>query len=268
MHKRETTKIVLITIGVLAVIVINAWILATREPDILDVPETEQASEPVPDFASYDDVKSRKEAFYNYLRPEVEKQNDYLLSLRHYLQTLQRKRSSGESLDEDDVERIDWLVDEYKVKPEKDTAERLSTLLNRIDILPAELVLAQAANESAWGTSRFAQEGYNFFGLWCFRKGCGFVPSKRTRGASHEVAKFDNLSRATYTYMRNINRHNAYSDLRDIRARLRRNQKEISGMALAEGLMNYSQRGAAYVEELQAMMRFNREYLIDEQESE
>ena len=68
--------------------------------------------------------------------------------------------------------------------------------------------------------------------------------------------------------MRNINRHNAYSDLRDIRARLRRNQKEISGMALAEGLMNYSQRGAAYVEELQAMMRFNREYLKDEQESE
>ncbi|WP_018981799.1 glucosaminidase domain-containing protein [Salinimonas chungwhensis] len=263
MHKRETTKIVLITLGVLAVIVINAWILATSEPDILDVPESEQASEPVPDFASFDDVKSRKAAFYDYLGPEVDKQNEYLLSLRHYLQTLQRQLTSGEELDEDDIERIDWLVDEYKISPEKSTDERLSTLMNRIDILPKELVLAQAANESAWGTSRFAQEGYNFFGLWCFRKGCGFVPSRRTKGASHEVAKFDNLSRATYTYMRNLNRHNAYSDLRDIRARLRRNQKDISGMALAEGLMNYSQRGAAYVEELQAMMRFNREYISE-----
>lgn len=262
MHKTETVKIVLITLGVLAVVVINAWILATDEPDILDVPETKQSSRPVPDFASYDNVKDRKGAFYDYLRPEIEKQNEYLLSLRHFVQTLQRQHNSGQPLSEDDAQRIAWLVEEYDVEAEE-LDEQLTILLRRVDILPAELVLAQAANESAWGTSRFAQQGYNFFGLWCFRKGCGFVPSQRSKGAAHEVAKFDNLSRATYTYMRNINRHNAYRDLRNIRSRLRRNQKQLTGMALAEGLMNYSQRGASYVEELQAMMRFNREYLSE-----
>ena len=263
MHKRETTKIVLITLGVLAVIVINAWILATREPDILEVPETEQADEPVPDFAAYDDVAKRKSAFYAYIQPEVEKQNEYLLALRHYIQTLKRSVESEKELSDDDTERLEWLVNEYRVNKDAPVAKQLDSLLKKVDILPAELVIAQAANESAWGTSRFAQKGYNFFGLWCFKRGCGFVPKRRQDGAAHEVAKFPNLSRATYTYMRNLNRHKAYAELRQIRQTLRVNQKTITGSALAEGLMNYSERGAAYVEELQSMMRFNKEFITE-----
>ena len=89
------------------------------------------------------------------------------------------------------------------------------------------------------------------------------VPGKRNAGATHEVAKFPSLSRATYTYMRNLNRHDAYTDLREIRERLRANQIPITGVALAEGLMNYSERGAAYVDELQTMIRFNQEFLTE-----
>lgn len=263
MHKRETLKIVLITLGVLAVMVINALILTKREPDILDVPETSEATKPVPDFSAFDSVEAKKIAFFNYLRPEVEKQNKYLLALRNYVQTLYRKALASESLSEDDLSRLAWLEEEYRVKSDQPLKSKLLDLLQKIDILPPELVLVQAANESAWGTSRFARDGYNFFGLWCFKKGCGFVPSNRNEGAFHEVAKFSSLSRATYTYMRNLNRHEAYSDLREIRSRLRANQIPISGIALAEGLINYSERGAAYVDELQSMIRYNQEYLTE-----
>ena len=263
MHKRETSKIVLITLGVLAVIVINAIIFTDQEPDILEVPKTVEAHKPVPDFSVYTNVKEKKAAFFNYLRPEVEKQNAYLLSLRHYIQTLYRKVLINESLTDDDIERLTWLENEYRVKAKQPLQKKLEALMLKVDILPVELVLVQAANESAWGTSRFARKGYNFYGLWCFSKGCGFVPSRRNDGASHEVAKFENVSRATYTYMRNINRHDAYEDLREIRGRLRANQIPITGVALAEGLMNYSERGAAYVEELQTMIRFNEEFLTE-----
>lgn len=263
MHKRETFKIVLITLGVLAVIVINAIIFTKDEPDILDVPQTVKDNKPVPDFSAYTDVKEKKEAFFNYLRPEVEKQNAYLLTLRHYVQTLYRKALVDEPLSQDDLDRLAWLEEEYRVKSTQPLKVKLPALLQKIDVLPVELVLVQAANESAWGTSRFARKGYNFFGLWCFSKGCGFVPNRRNDGASHEVAKFNNLSRATYTYMRNLNRHDAYADLREIRSRLRANQIPITGVALAEGLMNYSERGAAYVEELQTMIRFNEEFLSE-----
>lgn len=263
MHKRETFKIVLITLGVLAVIVINAIIFTKDEPDILDVPQTVKDNKPVPDFSAYTDVQEKKEAFFNYLRPEVEKQNAYLLTLRHYVQTLYRTALVDEPLSKDDLDRLAWLEEEYRVKSTQPLKVKLPALLQKIDVLPVELVLVQAANESAWGTSRFARKGYNFFGLWCFSKGCGFVPNRRNDGASHEVAKFNNLSRATYTYMRNLNRHDAYADLREIRSRLRANQIPITGVALAEGLMNYSERGAAYVEELQTMIRFNEEFLSE-----
>lgn len=261
MHKRETFKIVLITIGVLAVIVINAIIFNEETQDILDVPETIKAKKPVPDFSVYTQVEEKKTAFFNYLRPEVEKQNAYLLTLRHYVQTLYRKALAEEPFSEDDITRLAWLEKEYRVKSSDPLNTKLLNLLQKIDVLPAELVLVQAANESAWGTSRFARDGYNFFGLWCFSKGCGFVPSRRNDDASHEVAKFDSLSRATYTYMRNLNRHDAYKDLREIRSRLRANQIAINGVALAEGLMKYSERGAAYVEELQNMIKYNEEFL-------
>ena len=113
MHKRETFKIVLITLGVLAVIVINAIIFTEDEPDILDIPQTVEAKKPVPNFSAYTDVKEKKEAFFNYLRPEVEKQNAYLLTLRHYVQTLYRKALANETLSEEDMARLEWLEEEY-----------------------------------------------------------------------------------------------------------------------------------------------------------
>ncbi|MDC8831111.1 glucosaminidase domain-containing protein [Alteromonas gilva] len=263
MHKRETSKIVLIAIAIMAVVVIIAWMTSTTEPDILDVPESEQAEKPVPNFKAIEDATEKKEAFFAYLKPEVEKQNNYLLSLRHYLQTLQRRLNAGNHLTEEDNERLIWLAEEYRVDEDIPAERQISDLLNKVDILPLELVLMQAANESAWGTSRFAQDGYNFYGLWCYQKGCGFVPSRRNSGASHEVAKFPNLSIATYTYMRNINRHSAYRELRHIRASLRRAQLPVTGLALAEGLMSYSERGAAYVNELQSMIRYNQELITE-----
>ena len=103
----------------------------------------------------------------------------------------------------------------------------LETLIRRVDTIPEALVLVQAANESGWGASRFAQKGYNFFGLWCFKKGCGFVPKQRDDDAVHEVAKFRDLSHAVMTYIRNLNRHYAYKDLRVIRQNLRQEDKPV-----------------------------------------
>lgn len=268
MHKRETSKILMITLGVLIVIVLNAWILITQEADVTEVPETEHARDPVPDFASFDDVTEKKQAFYQYLLPEVTRQNDYLLNLRHYLIMLRRQLDDQIPLTNEQQERLSWLLDEYRVDSEQTHRQQVIALLNKVDIVPAELVLAQAANESAWGTSRFAREGYNFFGLWCFKKGCGFVPSRRGEGAEHEVARFESVSRATYVYLRNLNRHEAYHKLRDIRASLRKAGQPIDALALAEGLTQYSERGNEYVLELQAMIRTNQPYVTEEIMSE
>lgn len=267
--KRSILKVGLSSIVAL-LLVLCLWWLSTERVGHKYEPETSpNAAKPVPDFTDYENLSEKKRAFFSYLKPEVETQNEYLLNLRHQLLLLQRQVEAKRLLADKDYEKLQWLAEEYRVKVEitptafAALAKVITELLNKIDVIPAELVLVQAANESAWGTSRFARQGYNFFGLWCFRKGCGFVPSRRGEGANHEVAKFSNLTRAVYTYMLNLNRHEAYGELRRIRAHLRENNREISADALAEGLVNYSERGYAYVEELQAMIRFNQEFFSE-----
>ena len=117
--------------------------------------------------------------------------------------------------------------------------------------------LAQAANESAWGTSRFATKGNNLFGQWCFSKGCGLVPRGRVEGASHEVAKFSSPFRSVRAYIQNLNRHPTYQELRDIRQEDRRGKDPLSGVDMAAGLLGYSERGQEYVDEIRAMIHYN-----------
>ena len=223
--------------------------------------EEQQIAEGVPDFKAFTNTKDKKRAFFNYLLPEVKRQNDRVMQTRVWLLGIRTEVLHGMELHELDQARLEKLSKQYKVDCEKWSVSDIDKLLVHVDVIPQELVLVQAANESAWGTSRFARKGYNFFGLWCFKKGCGFVPSRRNAGAEHEVAKFDSLSQAVSTYFNNLNRHPAYSRLREIRHELRNNQRPITAEALADGLMSYSERGQAYIDELHRMIRINRAYI-------
>lgn len=258
MHKMKI--IFLTSIGVLLVL---AWIffLQPEKSIVKNIPKVENADQAVPDFTVYKQVKEKKKAYFDYLLPAVTAQNDYIRSVRQLLQGYQAKEAAGDSLSEQQTEELDWLINEYRVDATQSKALIYQELLRKIDIIPAELVLVQSANESAWGTSRFARKGYNFFGLWCFKKGCGFVPSRRDEDANHEVAKFSDLSSAMYSYMRNLNRHPAYKEMRLIRQQQRNNQKPITAKAMAGGLQKYSERGQEYIDELRQMIRVNKELM-------
>ena len=150
------------------------------------------------------------------------------------------------------------IVETYRVEDFAiDDDASWARLLRRADVIPVSLVLAQAANESGWGTSRFARQGNNFFGQWCFEPGCGLVPRDRGAGKKHEVAVFESPRASVEAYIRNLNSHPAYRGLRGIRQQLRSNDQPVTGIALAAGLEKYSERGAEYIEELRAMIRYN-----------
>jgi Bax protein len=137
-------------------------------------------------------------------------------------------------------------------------------MLSRVNVLPKALVLTQAANESAWGTSRFATKANNYFGHWCYTKGCGLVPRQRNEGSSHEVATFSSSQESVHRYFMNLNRNRAYADLRAIRAKLAAQGDNLlttaSATELTNGLLKYSERGSDYVTDLQAMIRHNEVY--------
>ena len=195
-----------------------------------------------PDFDQIQDVNLRKQAFFKYLLPEINKQNEKIIQLRHDIKT-----GKINSFKLKDIYRY------YSVKEDD-----IDTLLNRVDVVPASLVLAQGAYESNWGRSRFSKHYHNFFGLWCFKKGCGVVPLKRDKNDTHEVAKFSSLSKGLEYYLRSINRNSAYQTLRKIRKNKRDKKLPITGIALAEGLENYAEIGHEYVEKVQSIIRYNK----------
>lgn len=212
----------------------------------------------IPDFASIADVSAKKQAFFSFLLPVIRAENEKILNLRNEIGVYQNKLVNGQELAGGDHQRLKALFAMYKLEaPEDISMHHLEALLNRVDVVPASLVLAQAANESGWGTSRFAREANNFFGVWCFKAGCGLVPQRRSSGMNHEVARYDSVAHSVSAYMKNINTHRAYNDLRAIRAGQRDLQRHIAGNDLAEGLHSYSERGEEYVREIQAMIRVN-----------
>lgn len=245
------------------VLVIGAFLypfLQTEEA-LESLPQPQEISVAMPDFSAIENIDEKKRAFFQYLRPAVEYHNQLILRERSLLQAIRQKMMAGEPLTKLHKRKLEQLARKYKLDTVPSDVEGISRLMRRVDIVPVELVLAQAANESAWGTSRFATEGFNFFGMWCFKRGCGFVPSARQSGAIHEVAKFRDLSHAVSAYLQNINSHYAYSELRAIRASLRRNQQPVAAERLVDGLMSYSERGQDYIDELLQMIRINKKYM-------
>lgn len=209
-----------------------------------------------PDFAAITDVKQRKAAFFGFLKPFVDEKNTLILLDRERITAL---LEDGDSLSSEDKEWISTLRKYHKLKVMDDyTTTDLTDLLNRVDIIPASLVLAQAANESAWGTSRFATQGNNFFGQWCFRKGCGLVPVSRNTDADHEVRKFHDARESVFAYIDNLNANRAYKKLRATRLSARQKQEAITGLSLANGLEHYSERGLAYVKEIKGLINYNK----------
>jgi Bax protein len=130
-------------------------------------------------------------------------------------------------------------------------------LLRRINIIPSSLVLAQAANESAWGTSRFAIEANNYFGQWCYREGCGLVPTERDEGLSHEVKNFNSVVDSVKSYLHMLNSGKAYALLRNLRQQRLEEEKPLTGYELAAGLAKYSERGTAYVASIRSLIVAN-----------
>jgi Bax protein len=193
----------------------------------------------IPDFSSYSDVKDKKAAFFEYFYPMIVNKNIKIITQRDFI-------SNSTQLNDE----IKSLCIKYKT--ECDLKNYKTKLLNHINVIPPSLAMAQAANESAWGTSRFARKGYNYYGIWCFSKGCGLIPTGRGDAQKHEVRKFDSPSDAVEYYIDNLNRHSGYKDLRKIRL------TSTDSLELTKGLLKYSERGKDYISEIQSMIRFNK----------
>lgn len=228
---------------------------AEPQPLVIEIPDL---PDEIPDFASINDVQVKKQSFFNFIEHFVDQVNIEIIQQRQRVLAIQAKMQDGEELSASDLRYLSTLAELYELDTDDLTdAEFLTVLLRRVDKIPASLALAQAANESAWGTSRFAQLGNNYFGQWCYSDGCGLVPNRRREGATHEVRSFDSVKDSVQAYIHNLNTFPSYQMLRRIRQQLRVQNKPVDGASLTDGLESYSSRGHDYIDELQNMIYSN-----------
>ena len=208
----------------------------------------------VPNFSKLEGTE-KKQAFFDWLKPIVQLENKAVMQQRQRLQAL-----SGHKLKDSDAKWLKTLSAEYGYQPaaKEKSDETIENLLKRVNQIPVELALAQAAIESAWGTSRFAQQANNLFGQWCNEKGCGLVPLKRRANATHEVKRFGTVNHSVKAYINNLNTHSAYRSLRNKRAALVKVNREVTAEDLAATLNFYSERGGAYVKDVLRFIKQNK----------
>ncbi len=189
------------------------------------------------DIKALGDTKKKRELFIKIILPLILDENNKIQEDRAKLFKILGKNFNTPG------ERV-WLkrrFKEYKIE-DKD----LSKLKMRMDIVPVSLAIAQAANESGWGTSRFALEGNALFGQWTWSKK-GIMPKNKDPDKTHKVLQFQILKASVRAYKNNLNTHNAYKEFREIRAQLREENKEITGLDLVDYIKNYAAIGEKYV---------------------
>ncbi|MCF7759361.1 MAG: glucosaminidase domain-containing protein [Cephaloticoccus sp.] len=218
----------------------------------------------LPDFTQHDNTVDKKEAFFAYLLPHIRSVNTQILAERKRLRSIRDQLIDDDSAGFFDDRWLIRLAGDYGLEPPEVLSEAFANqLLRRVDIIPPSLVLAQAANESAWGTSRFARHGNNLFGMRTY-DGDGIVPRRRAAGKKFQVAVYDTVRESIGAYADNLNTHYRYRSMRQIRASLRRQGQPVTGLALSNGLLAYSTRGSEYVDIIQSIIRSNNLEQYDE----
>ena len=199
------------------------------------------------DLKTLGDTKTKRDLFIKIILPLILDENKKITEDRKKLFKILGKNFNTIG------ERV-WLkrrFKEYKID-DKDLAK----LKMRMDIIPVSIALAQAANESGWGTSRFALEGNALFGQWTWSKK-GISPKNKDPDSSHKILQFQVLKASVRAYKNNLNTHNAYTEFREVRAQLRQEDKQITGLDLTKYLKNYASIGEKYVKILEDIITNN-----------
>jgi uncharacterized FlgJ-related protein len=218
------------------------------------------------DEAAQMPIPVKKEFFYRCLLPLVTHANWLVRQRRAWLKERETEMANGQAPQGENLENLRLFAITLKVKTEQQAGEItdpadwlkiIDELLYRLDEIPAGLAIGQAAYESGWGTSKFTIQGNALFGQWTYG-GEGMVPEQQRKElGDHKIASFAWPFDSVRGYFLNLSTHPAYEDFRKLRAGLRKGNKPLNSLTLADGLTHYSERGQEYVDSLKSLIRSN-----------
>jgi len=204
------------------------------------------------------DVDVKKELFISTLLPLILKVNEFILYERSKLLEIVSSIELNGKASTNDLywlrrKMIRYRMEEFNTE---DFYSNIEELYSRMNIIPPSLALTQAAIETGWGTSRFAQDANALYGQYTWNDDEGMIPLGRRDGETHSIKKFDNLISAVESYALNLNTHEAYADFRFERRKFAM-PKDIKVYDLLITLIFYSELGYEYIDNLNSIINAN-----------
>ena len=203
------------------------------------------------------DVKVKKDRFIHSLLPLIIDENNKILSYRYKIKRIQNLLKVNKTLNQSDLIFIDKMASKFFIKVKnRHKIEVINELLDIVDVIPNSIVLAQAAIESGWGSSRFARKFNALFGQYTYDSDNGVKPSYREEGERHLIKFFPTINHSIETYFDNINTHIAYYDFRQTRKHLRENELSLDPNILVKTLDGYA-KDKNYIDTIISIIRVN-----------
>ena len=202
-------------------------------------------------------IGKKKKEFIDIVLPLIINKNKKTLAQRNILEDLKKYLIANKTLEKKDQKFLENLALAYSIKTKnRHKIDIIDDLLLCVDIIPNSIVLAQAANESGWGSSRFAKEYNALFGEYTYDSDKGIVPLERNPDKKHLVKFFSSLDKSVDSYFKNINTHYAYSNFREVRNSLRKKDNFFDVYKLVEKLDVYAE-DINYVNTISSIIRIN-----------
>ena len=197
-------------------------------------------------------ISKQKEYFFAFFNKRIEIENKKILEERAFIKSLNNNKNLD--INSKEYKRLEELQIKYKVRD----IYNYSRFLERVNIIPPSLALAQAATESGWGKSRFFKKANNIFGHWTYNPKIGMKPLRRPEGQKHFIRVFKTLQDSIAAYMLNLNRTAAYYEFRLKRKEQLLTNNFIDGMKLSVTMDKYSGIGHDYIKILKSIIRKNK----------
>ena len=231
--------------------------------ETVEVSSIKNSNSAIIDNFNFENISGSKGDFIKTLLPLISYQNQKILLEREKIFELRSNLLNNKTLTNDNLAYLNKIAKKYNIKiSNKHKIDLVDEILISVDIIPNSIVLAQAANESAWGTSRFAKEYNAFFGEYTYDFSKGVIPLNREEGKKHLVKSFSSFDKSVESYFKNINSHRAYKKFRLIR-KLMRDKNNFSNVSLLVETLNSYAEDDNYIGTINSIIESNNLYKFD-----
>ncbi len=211
----------------------------------------------------FDYLDTNKKVFVKTVLPIIINENQNILMTRSFVENLKNKLETFRTLENKEIRTLNDIAKNYNIKyREKHKLDLVNEILSNVDVIPNSIVLAQAAIESGWGSSRFAKEHNALFGEYTYDTEKGVIPLDRDTGKTHLIKSFNSLDSSVNSYFNNINSHYAYREFRNIRKIMRDKNNFSDVNLLVEKLETYA-ADSNYVNTIRSVIEKNNFKLFD-----